>query len=86
MKNKRLTRAHNRQIWHGFHLKRGHVFGVVNGVPYVYSGGLSSRPPASLYLYKRIENPNVDRWGRIRVPVKSDLGQRVLAAKGVPAG
>lgn len=81
MKNKRLTLACNRQVWHGFHLQRGHVFGVVNGVPYVYSGGLSPNPPTRLYLYRRIENPNVDRWGKISVEAKSDLGQRILAAK-----
>lgn len=80
LRNKKLSMATCSQDWRGFRLRCGDVFGVVAGVPYVYCGGLYAKRNGLITVRKKLKNGS---WKKSVIPIKSTLGQALLAARAI---
>lgn len=80
MKNKKLSVSICDQDWRGFRLRKGYVFGVVAGVPYVYAGGLYAKRHGQIVVNRKLKSGS---WRKVIIPIKSGLGQAVLSAKAL---
>ncbi len=79
MKNKRLSVSVCEQVWRGRKLRRGDVFGVVDGAPVVFHGG-KCRREGCIEVHQLSTN---QIWNCRAIRIKSHLGQRIIEVMGV---
>lgn len=72
--------AYNRQVWNGFHLIRGHVYGMTNGVLYVSAAEPDKCNPNYIMVYKQCSTPDRMYWAKRSIPVSGDLAQAIIQA------
>lgn len=77
--NKRFKAAPNKESWFNFNLCQGHIFGIMDGVPYVSAAEQGAR--GTIKVYRCTPTANCFRWGVVYVGVNSDLGKRIMEAK-----
>lgn len=71
--------SQTRQIWNGFHLWRGHIYGEDANGPYV-TGVQRAYGGSGIIVYRAIRIGECYRWHKAIEPVHTETGRAILAA------